>query len=200
MISMLSMSSGVIQIITKRGANGAPTFTASVSEGRNFIRGPNNKMGTQWACNTKSSFPCTNAAGKPDYNAIVPYYWFPLMNAALRQGGMNPEWDYAHWPMDNVIQYGPARSYNLGIRGGTDKIRYFVSGNYDYNEGSEFWNWDEAFRTRGNLGIVFSEMFTLDVSTAFTRGNTATPRRWTAAAGSGTRSPGARATALPTWP
>src|SRR4029450_9728779 len=50
--------SGVIQIITKRGSNGAPTFTASISEGRNFIRGPGNKMGTMWACSTLATFPC----------------------------------------------------------------------------------------------------------------------------------------------
>ncbi|MSR35282.1 MAG: hypothetical protein EXR95_01390 [Gemmatimonadetes bacterium] len=169
-------SSGVIQIITKRGSNGAPTFTASVSEGRNFIRSPNNKMGTMWACSTLASFPCYKdpkaAVKEVDLNAIVPYYWFPLMNAALRQGGMNPEWDYAHWPMENVLQYGPSRSLNLGIRGGTERIRYFLSGNYDYNEGSEFWNWDKKAAMRGNVGVVFSEMFTLDVSTAFTRGNT----------------------------
>jgi hypothetical protein len=74
--------------------------------------------------------------------------------------------------MKNVLQYGPARSYNLGVRGGTDRIRYFLSGNYDYNEGSEFWNWEEATRLRGNVGVVFSEMFSLDVSTGYTRGNT----------------------------
>src|SRR4029450_10941447 len=50
-------SAGVIQIITKRGTNGAPTFTASISEGRQFIRGPNNKMGRMWACTTQSTFP-----------------------------------------------------------------------------------------------------------------------------------------------
>ena len=169
-------SAGVIQIITKRGSDGAPQFSMSVSEGRNFIRGPQDKMGTQWACSTLASFPCyknPNAAIKEvDLAAVVPYYWFPNMNAALRQGGLNPEWDYAHWPQTNVLQYGPSRSYNLGIRGGTQRIRYFISGNYDYNEGSEFWNWDEAVRTRGNVGVVFSEMLTLDVSTAFTRGNT----------------------------
>src|SRR5262245_44777780 len=51
-------SADVIQIITKRGANGAPSFSASVVEGRNFIRGPQNKMGTMWACATQSTFPC----------------------------------------------------------------------------------------------------------------------------------------------
>jgi TonB-linked SusC/RagA family outer membrane protein len=173
-------SSGVIQIITKRGANGAPTFTASISEGRNFIRSPNNKMGTMWACATQSTFPCftLGANGQPttprtpDPTGVVPYYWFPLMNAALRAGGFNQEWDYAHWPQTNVLQYGPARSFNLGIRGGTQSIRYFLSGNYDYNEGSEFWNWDKATRMRGNVGVVFSENFTLDVSTAYSRGKT----------------------------
>jgi hypothetical protein len=170
----------VIQIITKRGANGAATFTASVTEGRNFIRGPNNKMGTMWACTTQSTFPCfkLDAAGRPatprapDLQSVVPYYWFPMMNAALRAGGFNPEWDYAHWPQENVLQYGPSRSFNLGIRGGTQSIRYFLSGNHDYNEGSEYWNWDQKSAMRGNVGVVFSESFTLDVSTAYTRGKT----------------------------
>jgi TonB-linked SusC/RagA family outer membrane protein len=166
-------SAGVIQIITKRGSTGAPQFTASISEGRNFIRGPQDKMGTMWACTLHANFPCTDPVTRQiRMDAIVPYYWFPNMNAALRAGGFNVEWDYDHWPMKNVLQYGPARSYNLGVRGGTERIRYFLSGNYDYNEGSEFWNWDEAARLRANIGVVFSEMISLDVSTGYTRGNT----------------------------
>ena len=166
-------SAGVIQIITKRGVDGAPQFTASISEGRTFIRGPQNKMGTQWACNDWASTPCRDATGGPlAEDQVVPYYWFQNMNQALRAGGFNIEWDYDHWPQENVLQYGPLRSYNLGVRGGTERIRYFLSGNYDYNEGPEFWNWDEAARLRANVGVVFSDQFTLDVSTAFARGNT----------------------------
>jgi TonB-linked SusC/RagA family outer membrane protein len=169
-------SAGVIQIITKRGAEGTPEFTASITEGRNFVRSPTNKMGAQWACSTSASFPCRHLdgplRGQINVDAIVPYYWFPAMNQALRQGGFNREWDYDHWPMDNVLQYGPSRGYSLGMRGGTERIRYFMAGSYDYNEGSEYWNFEEAVHTRANLGVVFSEMITLDVSTAFVRGKT----------------------------
>jgi len=164
-------SAGVIQIITKRGSEGAPQFSASIAEGRNFIRGPQNKWGTQWAC-TGGGFPCKNANGDLDVAGVVPYSWLPNMNQALHDGGFNQQWNHDNYETQNVLQYGPSRSYNLAVRGGTQTIRYFLSGNYDYNEGSVYWNHDKAVRMRANIGVVFSENFTADISTAFTRGAT----------------------------
>lgn len=159
-------SAGVIQIITKRGAQGSPQFTASMAMGRNFIRDPQGRMGTNWACNTGIVVPCG-----PD-EGLVPYDFVPLINYALHDGTFNPEWNHDQWPQKNIFQYGPSHSLNFGVRGGTETIRYFLSANYDYDEGPVYYNWNEALSLRANVGVVLSERFSLDVSTGFVSGET----------------------------
>jgi hypothetical protein len=58
------------------------------------------------------------------------------------------------------------------VRGGTDRIRYFLSGNTDRDEGPTYFNWDKANRMRANISVVFSDQFTLDVATGFITGTT----------------------------
>ena len=57
-------------------------------------------------------------------------------------------------------------------RGGSQSVRYFLSGNYENEEGIIWYNSDETFRLRGNIGIVFNENFSLDVSTGYVDGFT----------------------------
>ena len=45
-------SAGVIQIITKRGQEGAPQFDVSIRQGVNYIRDPSARVGTQYTCVT----------------------------------------------------------------------------------------------------------------------------------------------------
>ena len=71
-----------------------------------------------------------------------------------------------------LYQNGPSQSYNLSVRGGTDVVSYFLSGNYDDDEGMIWYNTHEAFRLRANVGVVFNELFSLDVSTGYVDGDT----------------------------
>ncbi|MCH1932683.1 TonB-dependent receptor plug domain-containing protein, partial [Shewanella sp. A25] len=41
-------SAGVIQIITKKGREGAPQFNFSIRQGSNFLMNPSGKLGQQW--------------------------------------------------------------------------------------------------------------------------------------------------------
>ena len=174
-------SAGVIQIITKRGAEGAPTFTLSVAQGTIFTRAPQDKLGWTWACTDSFTIPCKGGLSK-----VVPYSLHHLLQYALQPGSCNTgvakgctadgmfniEWDKNHWPQSGLWQYGPSYSYNLDVRGGTGTIRYFLSGNRDRDEGSVYTNWDQAARLRANVGVVFSDNFTLDVATTFVSGKT----------------------------
>jgi TonB-dependent starch-binding outer membrane protein SusC len=166
-------SAGVIQIITKRGRDGAPQFNASLAMGRIFTRAPHDKLGWMWACTNSATVPCRQGSTGPHLpEKVVPYSYIHLMNYALREGGFNVEWDRDHWPQNNLFQYGPSHSFNLDVRGGTDRVRYFLSANNDRDEGPVYFNWDDVMRMRGNVGVVFSEQFTLDVSTGFVSGET----------------------------
>jgi hypothetical protein len=51
-------------------------------------------------------------------------------------------------------------------------VRYFLSANYDNEEGFVYYNTDETFRLRANVGVVFNQNFSLDVSTGFVDGYT----------------------------
>jgi len=79
---------------------------------------------------------------------------------------------YFDWPGENLYQNGTAQSYNLDVRGGTDAIRYFLSTNYDREEGIVFYNTNETFRLRANVGVIFDERFSLDISTGYVEGDT----------------------------
>ncbi len=167
-------SAGVIQIITKKGNEGAPQFNVSIRQGTNFMRDPAGRLGDQWTCPTDSSPGPTACAGTrtnlSDYqdvagSGLVRYNMYDEANRYISEGAFE-------WPTKNLYQNGYAQSYNLDIRGGTSAIRYFLSANYENEEGAVWFNTDETFRLRGNVSVVFSENWTLDVSTGYTDGFT----------------------------
>jgi TonB-linked SusC/RagA family outer membrane protein len=181
-------SAGVIQIITKRGREGAPVFNVSIRQGVNYMRDPAGRLGEMWYCpydqsplNAGGSEIYFGVAGVPtgtdsrlcnEASELVPYNMYDEANEYIREG-------YFPWPSDNLYQNGPVQSYNLDVSGGTQAISYFLSTNYDKEEGYVWYNHDETFRLRANVGVVFSELFSLDVSTSyvdgFTRFGTPTP-------------------------
>lgn len=158
-------SAGVIQIITKDGQVGAPEFNISVSQGVNFVRNPEGRIGTKWTCENSFDPPCREGEGLIPYNAIAEA-------DRLLDSGEYPFWSHDIWPQENLFQYGHSQSYNLGVRGGTETIRYFLQGNLDRDEGQVYFNWNEAARMRANLNVVFSENLSLDVSTGYVSGRT----------------------------
>jgi len=155
-------SAGVIQIITKRGQEGSPEFNISVRQGVNYMRDPAGRLGQQWTCPTDNS-PGPTACSQE--SELVGYNMYEECSRYIAQG-------YFSWPSENCFQNGLSQSYNLDVRGGTQSIRYFLSGNYDNEEGMVHYNTDETFRLRANIGVVFSENFSLDVSTGYVDGST----------------------------
>ena len=71
-----------------------------------------------------------------------------------------------------IFQNGYIQSYNVGMRGGTDAVRYFLSADYHDNEGIVDYNYDERTSIRGNVGGGVNEQFSLDVSTGYVTGFT----------------------------
>ena len=152
-------SAGVIQIITKRGAEGAPNFDVSLTQGFSFIRDPAGRLGPKWTCTNHYGPPCREGAGLAQYNA------YDEGNRLLAQGAFP-------WPEPEIFSYGRINSFNGSVRGGTQNSRYFFSTNYDNESGSTWYNWDKTFRLRANGSVVFSDNFSLDVSTGYVEGKT----------------------------
>ena len=155
-------SAGVIQIITKKGREGAPQFNFSIRQGSNFLMNPAGKLGQQWTCPTDPSPGPTDCENEAD---LVPYNMYEEGNRYIREG-------YFEWPTENLYQNGRTQSYNLDVRGGSEGIRYFLSANIDDEEGIVYYNTDKTFRLRGNVGVVLNEFFSLDVSTGYVQGDT----------------------------
>jgi TonB-dependent SusC/RagA subfamily outer membrane receptor len=116
-------SNGVIQIFTKKGAEGDTRYTAGVKVGGSRI---------------------------PD---AFPY--------------MHP--DRARYPSANdLLSTGLYQEFTGSIRGGTDRMGYYVGGGYTGNEGSFVNNKFERGNARLNLTISPAERVTADFSNNFT--------------------------------
>src|SRR5690606_31211993 len=73
---------------------------------------------------------------------------------------------------NEIFQTGHTQSYSLSVRGGTDVVRYFVSGSWDDSQGVVDYNWDENLSARANIGVVLAEGLNFDVTAGYTAGRT----------------------------
>ena len=143
-------SNGVIQIITKRGVAGAPSFDASVEYGFSWLPDP---------------------AGKVDeFFGIVPETGEVISMNLYEQEQIRTG--------EPLHQYGPLTNYNLSVRGGTDLIRYFASLNRQDQEGIIDWNTDQRQTGRLNLGLTASEVLDIDFNMSFTERTTTPDDNW----------------------
>ena len=159
-------SAGVIQIITKRGALGAPQFDIAVSTGANFMMNPAEKYGTNYTCATAAAPPCP--AGD-----LVPYNMYDISNKYISGEILGADGQRIfEWPTERLYRNGRIETYDLSVRGGTAAVRYYVSGNFSGENGIEWYNRGEKTRVRANLNLLLSENLTFDVNTSFTDGFT----------------------------
>ncbi len=117
-------SNGVIQIITKRGTAGAPTWNLAVRQGLNYFRDPHGRLPNNYAL---------GASGE-----LLEQDLYEEELAAGR----------------NALQNGHAQGYDLSVRGGNEGIRYFASAAWDNTEGIVDYNWQKKLSARGNLQIT----------------------------------------------
>ena len=155
-------SAGVIQIITKRGAVGAPQFNLTIRQGSNFITDPQGKIGDQYMCPGSPLPHSSTCRAEAD---LVRYNMYDEANRYIREG-------YFPWGSPELYQNGYSQSYNVDVTGGTEALRYFLSANYENEEGTVSYNRDETFRLRGNVNVVFGGNFSLDLSTGYVDGLT----------------------------
>jgi TonB-linked SusC/RagA family outer membrane protein len=129
-------SNGVLQVITKKGRQGRTGVTLHVKEG------------ASWLPNPFELFPPTyyrNAAGE-----IVEFN--VLKNDCAEYGNCN-------W-----FRTGQAQSYGAELRGGSEAVQYYFSGDWDRDEGAVPYNWKNKLSGRANLTFVPNERLTADFS------------------------------------
>ncbi|MGI9181526.1 MAG: SusC/RagA family TonB-linked outer membrane protein [Longimicrobiaceae bacterium] len=138
-------SNGVIQIITKRGASGAPQFDITTRLGTNWLWDPEGRTG---------------------------FRWMPHPDKPGELFGFNP---YQHERLNGLgpaFGHGLLQSYNLSLRGGTDAVRYFASASYNNDVGIVAHNWDRRTALRANVEMLLSDQLTLTVGSSYSPGQT----------------------------
>ncbi len=131
-------SNGVINIITKRGDRGSPSFTFTLKQGANWLPDPEGYFpSTYYRC--QGTGDCTPGE-VTEFNV--------LREDRIRNGN---EW----------FQTGQAQGYAASVSGGTDEVRYYFSGDWDRDEGIVDYNWQNQMRGRANLNWTPREDFDL---------------------------------------
>jgi TonB-linked SusC/RagA family outer membrane protein len=142
-------NAGVIQIFTKKGANGAPVVSFSTGIMVNHLR---KKLKVNEAP-TKFGGP-TDGPGALTQDLITTV------------GGVLPtnttpvtRYDY----QDYIFQTGLGTDNNVSVSGGTDKTKYYVSGSYFYNQGIVKNTDAQRYSFRANIDQTLSRWFSVSL-------------------------------------
>ncbi|MGE0554747.1 MAG: SusC/RagA family TonB-linked outer membrane protein [Gemmatimonadales bacterium] len=135
-------SNGVINIITKRGRAGRPTFDVHLDAGANWIMDPE---------------------GRYESN----YYYSPTAQEVR-------EFNVLKFNRDNgfpsPFRTGTPLAVGVGLSGGSEQLRYYVSADANRDEGPVEYNWQNKFNGRANVTYSTSDdKFKVDVSLGATR-------------------------------
>lgn len=142
-------SNGVIQITTKRGRAGRPTFDVHLDAGANWISNPVERYGSNW-------YYSKTAQEVRQFSALKFNQDEGIVCAPIEKAGCNP------------FSTGTPWAAGASLNGGTESVRYHIAGDYARDEGAVDYNWQNKFSGRANIGYT-SPKFTVDASMGFVR-------------------------------
>ncbi|MBL8982193.1 MAG: SusC/RagA family TonB-linked outer membrane protein [Gemmatimonadetes bacterium] len=128
-------NNGVIQIITKRGKAGRSVFTTNIRQGGSWFQNAEERIGQTYRRLADGTISA----------------WNPV--AINRAAGMD------------LFKTGLSQSYNLGLNGGTDVVKYNFTGSYDNDKGIEPTN--SLWRWSGSGNVSLSPYKNLDIQAVF---------------------------------
>lgn len=160
-------SGGVIQIFTKKGNVGAPEWSAKLTGGAN--------VNSQWGSKSDPTQLFTKCGETAQLYGIIT----SGTKVGQRQYFRDPT-----CPSDgNWTDPGAIGQYDGSVRGGNQRVTYFVSGNYGDINGILRNQWSKDGGFRGNFAFFPMEKLQLSLNSSYQRRNT----RW---AGDGNNSEG----------
>jgi TonB-dependent SusC/RagA subfamily outer membrane receptor len=132
-------ANGVIQIITKRGAEGAVTFDLAIREGINWFPNPRRYFGNKWYQD-------------PSTSGLVSTYLYDTENE-YRSSVLGTS--------DHYVENGRNQYYHIGANGGTAIFRFAASLDADFEDGvfPDHPNTNDRFSGRLNLDFLKGEEF-----------------------------------------
>ncbi len=141
-------SNGVINVITKRGKQGAPVVSVTVKHGGNWIPDPEN------------FFPATYfraAAGDVREFRVLK---------SDRVTGEFPGDTISYGPW---FQTGHQQGYAAAVSGGTPLLGYYFSADWDRDEGVVPYNWKNRLSGRANLNFAPNDKVSIDFGLGYLR-------------------------------
>jgi TonB-linked SusC/RagA family outer membrane protein len=136
-------SSGVIQIITKRGAVGAPKFEYTMGQGATWFHDPAGTVGLTYGLDPSGALTSVNLYEHEKANGLGP-----------------------------VFRTGHISNYSMQVTGGIPQVRYFASANLDDQQGIVAYNWLKGWSTRANLSVLPRSDLSISLNTSFIRSTT----------------------------
>jgi TonB-linked SusC/RagA family outer membrane protein len=136
-------ANGVIQIFTKKGGQGKPTWDIAVRGGNNFFANQEDRIWTNYGPD-----PVT---GQIDSLNIT--------KREMERG--NP-----------IFQTGYMQSYDVAVGGGSPLVRYRVSGNFKRDEGVMPTNVQKNYGGRANLSIFPNSKIQIESNLGYVTGRT----------------------------
>jgi TonB-dependent starch-binding outer membrane protein SusC len=154
-------ANGVILITTKTGKKGKPVIDYSFSYGSQTIRHKLDLMDAADYARTRNAYKATqNASGTP-----VPWFTDAQISNLEKTGGT--DWQ------DEIYRTAPISNHQLTISGGTDNMKYMVSGGYLDQQGILVNSGYKRFTLRTNVSADINKVvsFGLNWSGAKEAGN-----------------------------
>lgn len=138
-------SGGVIQIFTKKGSSGAPQWSADLSTGQNFM----GHVG-----------PSSDATG-----LFLNQCRGPNLHTAYDTTFVDPTCPSS----GSWLKHGTVQRYSGSVRGGGDATAYYLSSNYNNEQGVIGSNGAIDGGARGNFSFTPAKNFSIGVNTAYDR-------------------------------
>ncbi|HMS01845.1 MAG TPA: SusC/RagA family TonB-linked outer membrane protein, partial [Gemmatimonadaceae bacterium] len=148
-------AAGVIQIITKKGAAGRPTWNATF------------RMGSSWVPDWRTRFE-DNWGRVPVAGSSTA---FDTVTLSTRQLNDSLQSNFGR----EIFEAGLLQDLQLNVSGGTPALRYYIGGGYEENQGAEPVNRLHRTSLRVNLSATPSDKWDVQGSMGYTTGRTYMP-------------------------
>ena len=165
---------GVIQVFTKKGNAGKPEWGVNLTSGLN--------TNAQWGDKNDPTHLFTQCGNTSQLYGIATART-TVGTTVYNKGDKVPFTDPSCPADGNWTDPGPVQQYDLSVRGGNQKVTYFVSGNYGDQQGILQTQRSKDGGFRGNFAFFPVDRLQFTLNSAYTKRNT----RW---AGDGNNSEG----------
>lgn len=158
---------GVILITTKRGDSGKPsiTYSATVSAQQPTTI-PEFVSSAQYA----------ELLREGELNSELPFT-YTEEDIQKFKAGNDPDYVNENWYEAAFKEWAPMQSHNLSVRGGSDRVKYYLSGGY-LNQSSIYKSGDMGFKrynARSNVDVQITDNLSASMDLAYRNENRFAP-------------------------